>query len=179
MELDPCLFPTLGEDISAEVKARNVELGFNDLRSVEAFCAATKTSIYSFFTAVWSIVLHRYVELENLHFRVSHNWLAEDARSGGVDVIHVMGVGIHPGTTVKCLLGKESHRIHTVQPNNCPRFNTGVLFTAAAGWHEGDNNGTTKTASLACAGGPVYGISNPPARTNADHYLRDASWYSW
>ncbi|OJJ07364.1 hypothetical protein ASPVEDRAFT_65770 [Aspergillus versicolor CBS 583.65] len=154
MQFDPCLFPALGEDICREVKTRSVDLGFDDLRKLEGFCAANQTSFYASFTAVWAIVLRRYVELDNLHFRVSHNWLAENGDSAAVDGIQVMEVRIDPDTTVKGLLGQESHRINPFQPNNCPHFNTGVWFTTVDGRHAGESNGTTTAANFAWADGP-------------------------
>ena len=131
-ELDPCYFPSLDGKPGGKTKTlKEVIFDAGGLTEIFEYCHSNNTTKYSFFGAIWSVILHRFTDMNLLTFGMNTCTVGYEAskRNGyQKKELLVHEVSINSNTRLDDLFGSivpiANHRKHA-------KFNTGLFFSAS------------------------------------------------
>jgi len=129
-EPDPCYFPSLdGEPEQMMPIWREETIEATNLSSILNYCHNNRIIKYDFFMAIWSIVLHRFTDMDLLAFGVNMRPLDPGTKStinGNIeDMLYAYEVYVSSDTQLKDLF----RSIKPISRNqNYQKFNTGLFF---------------------------------------------------
>jgi hypothetical protein len=125
-EFKSCIFPVLDGDTSNVPHAVSQDITIYSLQKVRAFCDSNGTDLTSLLIAAWSIVLHRFSEMETLYFGLSLPGARIGMTTCVPDNVQLLAVTVNPHAPIRELLKCNSSVYALDLDASRIHFNTGV-----------------------------------------------------
>ncbi|KAJ5742341.1 acetyl-CoA synthetase-like protein [Penicillium manginii] len=125
-ECKSCIFPVLDGDTSNEPHVVSQDITIYSLQKIRAFCDSNGTDLTSLLIAAWSIVLHRFSEMDVLYFSLNLSGATIGMTTCVPDSVQLLAVTVNPDSPIRELLQCNSSLYALDLDSSRIHFNTGV-----------------------------------------------------
>lgn len=133
IDFHPCMFPMLGDEDSGNATCSVQDIDAVDVRAITFFCDQGNTDIYTFFTAIWSLVLHQFTEIDDVHFGVVVKSSSASAWKKPSELVgegkNICAIQIDPDQSIGELLDIKTFSVLANLPARSIQFNSAVVFS--------------------------------------------------